>query len=389
MNHVTKRSELILLTQTTYDRKKVSGWTENVYDHPVSQLKLEYEFLGETLDMQPALIKRFLATQASQTAPAIIERQAQIRFSLPDRISVRSGKTNEAEIHLIPEKKRQQVIGSIIENLGHKDIRKLVRERLAELEISSDPAIALAARLIRLTIAGFMLNNMLPAGRDVIYTATEGDDIPNIPIESGQVSSSALTATTDAIVEEHQSIGRDELQSPFVPSARRFFLPQWVAFDGQGNMLVNSTGEAEAYLESMQRYLDILHTVVALAPYCVVDPTYQQKRYGILGQIVNQGRQLASYETKQIIDKIHARATIHELDRGLSLSLPFFDDQDLQMKMYNFDVIPAGRIMFLPAFVIRAARQEQAKVAQDTRLSASTRKHLLAELESIEQAFCG
>jgi hypothetical protein len=43
--------------------------------------------------------------------------------------------------------------------------------------------------------------------------------------------------------------------------------------------------------------------------------------------------------------------------------------------------------MFVPAFVVRASLQEQAKVAQDTRLSPSTRKHLLAELKMLEQAF--
>ena len=43
--------------------------------------------------------------------------------------------------------------------------------------------------------------------------------------------------------------------------------------------------------------------------------------------------------------------------------------------------------MFVPAFVVRAAREEQAKVAQDTRFSSSTRKYLLAELRMLEDAF--
>jgi hypothetical protein len=43
--------------------------------------------------------------------------------------------------------------------------------------------------------------------------------------------------------------------------------------------------------------------------------------------------------------------------------------------------------MFVPAFVVRAAREEQAKVAQDTRLSPSTRRHLLVELRMLEEAF--
>jgi hypothetical protein len=36
---------------------------------------------------------------------------------------------------------------------------------------------------------------------------------------------------------------------------------------------------------------------------------------------------------------------------------------------------------------VRAASEEQAKVAQDTRLNPSTRKHLLSELAYLEKAF--
>jgi len=75
------------------------------------------------------------------------------------------------------------------------------------------------------------------------------------------------------------------------------------------------------------------------------------------------------------------------LNRGLSLSLPYFDDQALEIKLLNFEVIPAGRIMFVPAFVVQASREEQVKVAQDTRLSPSTRKYLLQELEALALAF--
>ena len=57
------------------------------------------------------------------------------------------------------------------------------------------------------------------------------------------------------------------------------------------------------------------------------------------------------------------------------------------MEEYSFEVIPAGRIMFVPAFVVRAAREQEAKIAQDTRMSQSTRKHLLAELSMLEKAF--
>jgi hypothetical protein len=137
----------------------------------------------------------------------------------------------------------------------------------------------------------------------------------------------------------------------------------------------------------MQRYLSVLHAAVGMAPYMVADDEYQRKRYGILGQLVNQGRALARYQVEEIIRTIQHRASTHDLNRGLSLSLPYFNDQTLAMENYSFEVIPAGRIMFVPAFVVRAAREQEAKIAQDTRLSQSTRKHLLAEMGALDQAF--
>jgi hypothetical protein len=71
----------------------------------------------------------------------------------------------------------------------------------------------------------------------------------------------------------------------------------------------------------------------------------------------------------------------------LSVPLTYFDDQTLESETSNIEIIPAGRIMFLPAFVVRAARGEQVKVAQDTRLNASTRRHLLSQLKMLEAAF--
>jgi len=160
-----------------------------------------------------------------------------------------------------------------------------------------------------------------------------------------------------------------------------------VAFDDQDHLLVGSVAEAEAHVASMQRYLAILHAAVGLAPYMVADDDYQAKRHGMLGQLVNQGRALARYETRDIIRTIKRRAEANDLNRGLSLSLPYFDDQDLEMRARDFEVIPTGRIMFVPAFVVRAAREESAKVAQDTRLDSATRRHLVEELELLNQAF--
>ncbi len=180
---------------------------------------------------------------------------------------------------------------------------------------------------------------------------------------------------------------KEELLGPYVEDAQKFFIPQWVAFDLKGNLLAGSISEAEADLTSMQQFLSVLHNAVALAPYIVADEEYQRKRYGILGQLVNQGRALARFEMREIITTIQSRVEAKTLNRGLSLSLPYFDDQKLALELYKFEVIPVGRVMFVPAFVVLAVRAQGAKVAQDTRLSLSTRKYLLAELGILEKIF--
>jgi hypothetical protein len=104
-------------------------------------------------------------------------------------------------------------------------------------------------------------------------------------------------------------------------------------------------------------------------------------------QWIALGHKLAHEQTLRIIDTIRQRAADHQLDRGLSISLPYFDDEALALKVHRFQVIPKGRVMFVPAFVVLAAQREQTRVARNRRLSASTRQHLLDELVLLERAF--
>lgn len=359
---------------------------------PASYLAQEYNRWQLLLDAQPTLVQRFLEAQARNLADALLARSPQVRFTLPDRVVVEPGETGQAKTVTlaVPANEREQMAGGLIDRMTRADVNAILAQRLAELENASSPPVAVSAGLIRHSTARHMVYFMLPSGRSVTYQAAEGDEIPSIPVGDALEAASAITAATDAIAEGEAGAGeegRGELLVPFVPWARRFYLPQWVPLDEKFHLLVNSASEAEAAIASMQQYLRILHAAVALAPYMVVDETYQRKRYGILGQLVNQGRAMARYQTKEIIKAIHRRANAQDLNRGLSLSLPYFDDQVLRIATHNFEVIPAGRIMFTPALVVRAARQEQVKVAQDTRLSPSTRKHLLEELQNLEKAF--
>jgi hypothetical protein len=352
-----------------------------------SLLRQEYDQATELLRAQPPLTQRFVEGQARHLSDAIVQRTPQVRFMLPDQVI---GPGSDARPVAVPAGYREQIVGGtgFLDRFSRTDVRKAIVHRLQELELASNREVSISAQLLRHATVIYMVHGMLPAGRSVKYAAEEGEEIPTQPGSEVLGVSSAITATTDAIAEEGTAEeGRGELLVPYAEAARRFYLPQWVAFDQNDQLLVNSTEEAEAHVASMQRFMEVLHLGRSFAPYIVADEQYQQKRYGMLGQLVNQGRALARYETREIINTIKERAAQHDLNRGLSLSLPYFDDQDLVMALESFEVIPQGRIMFVPAFVVRAAREQQAKVADDTRLSLSTRKHLIQELGMLGAAF--
>jgi hypothetical protein len=352
----------------------------------VSHLRQELDAWEGRLNTQPSMIRRFLEAQAASLAEALSQGALpnQLRFNLPDRIFTGAA----GQPVSVPADLREQVVGGLVERLTGSDISATLRQQLAELEQSPSRAAAVAAGLLRHAVARHMVHNLLPSGRTVNNVAIEGEEIPTLPEGDPPGLDSAITVAGDAIAEEFApEAGRGDLQVPYVPAARRFYLPQLVAFDDHGALLVKTVKEAESLINAIQRFLSVLHGAVSLAPYYVADDDYQRKRYGMLGQLINQGRALACHETGEIVRAIRQRAAKRDLNRGLSLSLPYFDDQLLLIRTLDFEVIPAARIVFLPAFVVRAAREEAAKVGQDTRLSPSTRKHLLNSLRALEAAF--
>jgi hypothetical protein len=369
------------------NKKNKASTQSYLHDIPIDLIE-EYELQRRLFNAQPPILQRFLEAQARQLADAYIERTPNVRFMLPDRIICDPTLTGDNAAESIPQALREQGASTFRDRMARRDVHDTLRRRISELEQSPIQAIAVSAGLIRYITAVHMVINLLPAGRSVTYVAAKDEEIPTIPVSDNKEPRSAITAKTDAIVEEDQTeVGRGDLLVPYVPAALRFYLPQWVAFDNKDKLLVNSISEAEAHIASMQRFLYIVHAAHSLAPYMLADEVYQNKRYGMLGQLINQGRALARYQTREIIRTIKQRAVTQNLNRGLSLSLPYFDDQSLEIRTHHFVVIPAGRIMFVPAFVVRAAHEEQAKVTQDTRFSPSTRKHILALLTLLEDAF--
>jgi hypothetical protein len=359
-----------------------------IAENTTSQLRQEYQAYQNLFQIQPVLVQQYLGAQAASLSEAVVEGLLHVRFTLPDRIVLQDQHMGTITIP-VPNEYREQEVGGLLRQLVHTDLCKALHLRFIELEHSTKLAVSSSAILLRHALVMYLVHNILPAGKGVQYIAENGDDIPNIPLKNKSLSGSAfITETYAAVVKEHQGkVGQAELQVPYVEAVRGFYLPQWVAFDDQHQLLVRDLNEAIAQIISMKRYLLVLHIAVGLAPYMVADEEYQCKRYGILGQLVNQGRALANFEVDEIIRTIKRRASSHDLDRGLSLSLPYFNDQTLVLEIYHFDVIPVGRVMFVPAFVVLAVRAQGAKVAHDTCLNKSTRRHLLMELSTLEETF--
>jgi hypothetical protein len=103
--------------------------------------------------------------------------------------------------------------------------------------------------------------------------------------------------------------------------------------------------------------------------------------------LVARGFDLAQAAVDELIDELWRRAVNHQLDRGVRLSLPYYDDRQLSLRWRDFTVIPRGRILFVPAFVVVAAEREIQRVRKDRQFTDSTRQHLIGLLEKLRLAF--
>ncbi len=371
--HIGK--ELVVATANVFPQPVSYPWpsvSENTQSIHLRQKALSQERL---LGLQADSIRCFLEEQAQRLAESLESHAISGYFHLPGQVACYPFQDGELRVIAIPPELQKQRLGGWIRGFIPKDFRDMLIERLSCLEQGPDLAVATAANLLRYAIARHIVHDRLPAGRPVAYISVEGEEIPSLPCADESKTS----------VEQADDLARD--LTIYSPNTCRFFLPEWVSFDENDRLLVRSAQEAEDHIVRMQNYLNLLQDAARIAPYLVADKEYQRKRYGILGQLVNQGRALGRYWTSEIIQVIERRASSRMLDRGLSISLPYFDDRELRMQMLNFVVVPAGLTIFMPAFVVRAAHEEQAKAIRNPAYSFSTRKYLLIQLDMLEQAF--
>lgn len=102
---------------------------------------------------------------------------------------------------------------------------------------------------------------------------------------------------------------------------------------------------------------------------------------------IGRGQAVARMATEEMIEELRRRAAAHQLDRGLRLSVAYFDDRRLALRWRTFTVIPRGRILFVPAFVVVAVEREIDRVRADRQYTSTTRDHLIALLNELMRAF--
>jgi hypothetical protein len=352
---------------------------------------LELEAWQKLFYLQTAATQEFLEKQAGWLAWAMMNDLPQVRFGLPERVACEVDRSGQVRYEMIPENHRQHQLVNRWRRLTHTALRPAVQQRFTELEGCPDNAVVLGAGLLRFACSMYMVRHMvhswwsedcLPDSERSLSAFVSGEK------EFRTFSRETVAHFFYADADQKDAPGGQELK-PAVGSHRLSGSQEQTVIDVCQPVLVEAVNEAERLMAAMQQYLTILDMAVALAPYVVADADFQHKRFRIVGQLIQQGRALAQFRVREIVQSIQLRAASNLLNRGLSLSLPYFDDHALEMRCWKFQVIPAGRTPFSPAFVVRAVWLEQEKLSRDPCLSPSTRKHLLVELNSLERAFDG
>jgi len=161
----------------------------------------------------------------------------------------------------------------------------------------------------------------------------------------------------------------------------------YTPFNKQGQLIVADHTTADALLAQLSQYMDRLHMAEQLYPGWTTHGLYNKVSTLLTTHFVEQGRALANSYTREIVSEIRQHWQAGKIARGLTLFIPYLDERRCRMEKYKVVVIPTGRILFRPEFIIGACRVSQHHVRKDPELSQATRWQLLSQLDSIIQAF--
>jgi hypothetical protein len=328
--------EPVAKSQPLYRWQSPATAAEEAADPSIRQLR-ESLLQGEAAShRQPAETRSLLQEQGGRIGAALLTRSGELEFRLPPVVVAPEG---DPPLEVPADFQAQRVAG-LWKRAAGRDVRTAFRSRLSQLDLSGYLAVRIASGLLRHAAARAVVDEL--------------------------VSPAALPAAPDS-----EPAGME------VPSVRRPVEPP----------APERIRESEEAVRRLREALTGLQQAVSLSPCFIADETYQLKRNVLTGRLAAHGHTLAHLQLCRIAGKIIGRSSRRDLDRGLALSLPFFNDRTLDMDLYDFEVIPAGRTMFVPAFVALAARREQEKVERADSLTPSTRMHLLAALQCLERAF--
>jgi hypothetical protein len=325
---------------------------EATADPSLRQLRESRLRMGLLLQKQSEETRSLLLREANRIAADLGAGKAVIRFHFPEGIVLPEDQAGKCRAIDVPVDFREQKISGFLDRFRMGDARAAFRSRLSQLENSGYFGVQTCSSLLRFAVA-----------REMVHALPAAEMIAGLP--------GGITET-----------------GPDLPSPENavWVWPRTAPDDPDETKILKS---AEAAMLRLRDGVNSLHQAVSLAPYMYADEEYQSKRGVLLIRLVSLGHALAHREVRGMVRRIWRRAQAQELNRGLSLSVPFFDDRSLELKLHEFEVIPPGRTMFVPAFVALAAAREQEKVGQEKYLSPSARVHLLAELEDLERAFDG
>ncbi len=340
----------------------------------LGRFSLRVEYKESLLQAQPQTIQNFFLGQARLIIQALDAGKQRIRFSFPEYVlrPLSSKEPLYQKESLSPRYRRQQV-GRMLRRNDSPDLIQNLMDRLFELRRSANTAISTCADLLCFLLARQLLES-LPEGKPFI---SQGD-----PHRDSYASNPDI-----ALNQTIQSASRNLETEFFNEKMSCFYLPQWVAFNSNGELILPTEQEAKERIQCMRNYMHRLLLVLAIDPAITGENAFRQRYFGMVSQWTHQGRAYAQYQTLQIIHTIRQRAQQNSLNRGLSLSLPFFDDQALELRTFDFEVIPPGRILFEPFFVVQAVEDAKVRVSGDPSLNDTTKHHLLAELDLLQKSF--
>jgi hypothetical protein len=223
-----------------------------------------------------------------------------------------------------------------------------VLQRLSDLQSSSHLSLSLCANILRYWTARLWLGQI-----------PEAETIPD---------------------GEHQDA------SPQRNADRPGEYPQWKLIEN-GKPLFSSPEQANQRIQAIETALQNLLSAMAIDPDIVEETAFRTRYTALIAQWTEQGRAYSEYLTREIISTIHQRENQHSLNRGLTIHLPYFDDQLFEIRYFDLEIVPAGRIAFQEVFLIQAVQKAKQRVMDDAKISLTTRQHLMSELELLENSF--